>query len=147
MSSGDRPRVPRTLYLVKRAETVIRSGLESCLQPLSVTPAQYVTLALLSEKAEQSSADLARRAGIAPQSISETIASLERKGLIERRENPEHRRILSTRLTDAGAKILAQCDVNVDTLEISLLAAFSPHEIELFKAMLRKIANIGRAER
>ena len=100
---------PRTVYLLKRAETVVRNGLESCLHPLAVTPRQYVTLSLLREERDQSSAELARKAGVTPQSMSETIATLIRKGLIERLENPEHRRILMARLTDTGEALLVEC--------------------------------------
>jgi DNA-binding MarR family transcriptional regulator len=139
MSSKNPQRSPRTLYLVKRAETAIRGGLESCLQPLSVTPAQYVTLSLLNEPEDQSSAELARKAGITPQSMSETIATLEKKGLICRTKNPGHRRILSTKLTDAGATLLKQCDASVDKLEISLLDDISATDLDNLRAMLRKI--------
>ena len=88
----------------------MRSGLDTCLQPLGVTPRQYVTLSLLRDERDQSSADLARKAGITPQLMSETIAMLTAKGWIERLENPGHRRILMTRLTAPGEALLAMCE-------------------------------------
>ena len=120
------PAPPRTVYLVKRAETVVRGGLESCLQPLGVTPRQYVTLSLLRDERDQSSADLSRQAGITPQSMSETIATLIAKGWIERAEHPGHRRILMTRLTAAGEALLGECETMVDAMEATLLAGIAP---------------------
>ena len=94
--------------MVKRAETVVRNGLEACLQPLGITPRQYVTMSLLRDERDQSSAELARKAGITPQSMSETIGTPIRKAMIERLENPGHRRVLTARLTPVGEALLEQ---------------------------------------
>lgn len=130
----------RTLYLVKRAETAGRVGLEACLQDLRVTPGQYTTLSLLASQRDQSSADLARKAGVTPQSMSETIAGLERKGLIARAENPEHRRILTLSLTDEGRALLKRCDVLVDDLEARLLDGLSEDQVEILREALNRMA-------
>ena len=134
---------PRTVYLLKRAETVVRNGLETCLQPLGVTPRQYVTLSLLREERDQSSADLARKAGITPQSMSETIATLTAKGLIERLENPEHRRILMTRLTEAGEALLVGCEAEVNMMEARLLSGLSTGDLDTLRYALRAIVKAG----
>jgi DNA-binding MarR family transcriptional regulator len=136
-------RPPRTVYLVKRAETVVRNGLESCLQPLGMTPRQYVTLSLLRDERDQSSADLARKAGITPQSMSETIAVLLAKHLIERCENPGHRRILMTRLTATGDILLADCETAVDAMEAKLLEAIPARDLDALRAALRAIVKAG----
>lgn len=133
----------RTIYLVKRAETVVRNGLEACLQPLGVTPRQYITLSLLRDERDQSSADLARKAGITPQSMSETIAALIAKGWIERFENPGHRRILMTRLTDAGETLLGGCEDLVEALETGLLSGISRRDRDILRQALRTIVNAG----
>lgn len=134
---------PRTTYLIKRAETVVRGGLETALQPLGVTPRQYITLSLLRDERDQSSAELARKAGITPQSMSETIAALIGRGWIERLENPEHRRILMTRLTKAGERLLTECDTAVDALEARLLAGLSSNDLAALRQGLRGIVKTG----
>jgi DNA-binding MarR family transcriptional regulator len=143
MTSKISARQPRTVYLVKRAETVVRNGLEACLQPLGVTPRQYVTLSLLRDERDQSSADLARKAGITPQSMSETIATLLAKQLIARLENPEHRRILMARLTEAGESLLAASETAVDEMEQQMLAAISPADVDILRQALRSIVKAG----
>ena len=139
MASETASRPRRTVYLLKRAETVVRAGLEACLQPLGVTPRQYITLSLLRDERDQSSAELARKAGITPQSMSETIATLTQNGWIQRSENPEHRRILMTRLTPAGEALLAASEAQVDALEERLLAAVPAGDLDALRNALRHI--------
>lgn len=136
----------RTIYLLKRAETACRAGMETALADLGVTPSQYTTLSLLSGQAEQSSADLARKAGVTPQSMSETIATLERGGLISRAENPQHRRILTISQTEAGRALLAECQGRIDGVEARLLGGLAADETEALRRALTLIAQNG-AER
>ena len=112
----------RTIYLLKRAEALVKAGLEDALRELAVTPGQYTTMALLKTQREISSAELARRVSVTPQSISEMIAVLERKGLIARSESPANKRVLRIGLTPAGAALLKVCDGRVDRFERALLA-------------------------
>jgi DNA-binding MarR family transcriptional regulator len=130
----------RTLYLVKRAETACRIGLETCLPALGLTPSQYTGLSLLAAQKDRSSADLARRAGVSPQFMSEVIAALEGKSLIVRSENPEWRRVLKIELTTTGRELLAQCNRVVDKLESRLLAGLSDQEITVLRKALDQIA-------
>ena len=143
MSDSTDRQPSRTVYLIKRAETVVRAGLAACLQPLGVTPRQYVTLSLLRDERDQSSADLARKAGITPQSMSETIATLIHKDLIERLESPGHRRILMARLTEPGEAMLADCDAVVDALESQLLAGIGTRDLGTLRQTLRAIVRAG----
>jgi DNA-binding MarR family transcriptional regulator len=130
----------RTLYLVKRAETACRSGLELCLSDLDMTPSQFTTMSLLAGRKDQSSADLARRAGVSPQSMSEIITLLERKALIVRSEDPQHRRILKIRLTDHGRKSLTLCQERADALETQLLDGLTTSEVEVLRRGLDQLA-------
>jgi DNA-binding MarR family transcriptional regulator len=130
----------RVLYLVKRAETAARAGLEACLSDLQVTPAHYTIMALLASQRDQSSADLARKAGVTPQTMSEAITALERRRLIARVENPAHRRILKISLTSEGRALLKRCDVLVDAMEQRLLRGLSAQQIQALREALGRIA-------
>lgn len=135
----------RILYLIKRAETAARAGLEAFLQDLGVTPGQYTVLSLLAAKKNQSSAEMARKAGVTPQSMSETISGLERKGLILRAENPEHRRILNITLTKEGQALLTKCDGQTDQLEDRLLEGLTDSQLDELRDSLQTIIqNQGR---
>src|SRR5262245_14012367 len=95
-----------TVDLLKRAELAVRGCAEATLLQFDLTPAQFLVLFRLKyAMAPVSSADLARAAGIRPQSVVDIIGPLERDGLIRRREAPEHRRILRITLTAAGEQL------------------------------------------
>jgi DNA-binding MarR family transcriptional regulator len=129
---------PRTIYLVKRLETLIRVRLEAELQDLALTPGQYTTLSVVNV-GPISSADLARRVGITPQSMSEVIATLERKGLIVRTARDDNRRIADVALTAAGESLLHLAEERVDIVEGDLLRALSPHEEAVLRGTLEAI--------
>ena len=52
-----------------------------------------------------SGADLARRMLIRPQGVQLALTALERRGLVERKQDPQHGRILQAFLTDQGRKV------------------------------------------
>jgi DNA-binding MarR family transcriptional regulator len=131
---------PRTIYLVKRLETLIRVQLEAALQALALTPGQYTTLSIV-HVGPISSADLARRVGITPQSMSEVIAMLERKGLIVRTARDDNRRIADVGLTAAGESLLRQAEERVDVVERSLLDGLSQHEETILRRTLEVVLN------
>lgn len=129
---------PRTIYLVKRLETLIRVRLETALQDLALTPGQYTTLSVI-KVGPLSSADLARRVGITPQSMSEVIASLERKQLVVRQTRGDNRRIADLALTAAGETLLSAADQRVDVLEAVLMDSLSAQDGAVFRSMLERV--------
>ena len=67
-------------------------------------------LAAASAAAERASqADLARRLGIAPPSLSEMVQTLSRKGLIEQVSSSEDRRTKQIALTARGKEVFSKC--------------------------------------
>jgi DNA-binding MarR family transcriptional regulator len=64
------------------------------------------------------------------------IATLERKGLVERRPHPTHGRILQVSLTDEGDKRLEAANPVVRALEKSIEEDFPANEIETVKRWL-----------
>ena len=65
----------------------------------------------------------ARRAYITPQSMNEVVLQLERRGLLKRRPDPAHRRILRATVTARGRSVLGECEAAVAGLEETMLAA------------------------
>ena len=129
----------RSIYLIKRVETIIKNKLEEALRDFGITPAQYTTMSLLKTNIECSSAALARRTVISAQSMSEMIATLERKELIARHEKPSNRRVLQIGLTPSGQEILSHCEKQVDMLEQALFKSFAPDDIVSLRRLLKLI--------
>ncbi len=143
-ASGDDVTGPRTIYLIKRVEAASKASLETALRDLDLTPAQYTTLSLLAPTADISSAELARRVLVTPQSMSEMIVALERKGLIERRENEANRRILHVALSAAGRGLLLQAEGRVDQLEAEL---FRDLDIQAHTDLRQALSTVLRGDR
>src|SRR4051794_14702049 len=119
---------PRISYVVARLERAVRQAINRRVKPYGLTTLQYTTLSVLGRRGELSNAQLARRAYMTPQSMSEVIDALEQKGLIERNPHPNHRRVYPATLTDEGRRVLRACDEAVDELEREMLSAMSPHQ-------------------
>jgi DNA-binding MarR family transcriptional regulator len=112
---------PRISYVVARLERAIRRAINERVGAHGLTVLQYTTLSILGYRGELSNAQLARRAYMSPQAMSEVIEALEGKGLIERAPRPGHRRVLPAVLTAKGRKVLRACDAAVDELESEML--------------------------
>lgn len=93
-------------YALKRAQQALRGHLDTQLRNIGLTTPQYSVLAGLEFSAGLSSAELARRAFVTPQTMQSIIATLERDGLIRRMAHPVHGRVLTTELTPDGRSAL-----------------------------------------
>ena len=74
------------------------------LEPFGLSVPEYTTLSILHAIPGLSNAQLARRSLITPPAMLEVLASLERRGLVERRADPDHARIRRADLTEEGAR-------------------------------------------
>lgn len=128
-----------TSYMIKRAELAVRNCLEVALQQFDLTSNQYLMLLRLNYHGAQSSAQFARAVGVRPQSITDIIGPLERKGLIQRQENPENRRILLITLTTKGQQLMVRAGKVTIQLDRELLADLDAHEISVLRKALEKI--------
>ena len=128
----------RTLLLVRLLELELYHRMVESLLLYELTPTQYMVLSLASDHASLSTADMARRFQIAPQSMNQTVATLLEKRLIARRESPAHRRILHIRPTPSGSKLLAKCDAAIDEVEKSAFGHLAPRDLAVFRKLLVK---------
>jgi DNA-binding MarR family transcriptional regulator len=118
-----------TVYLLKRAELAVRGCAELALGAVDLTPSQYFILFLVQRGEATSSAELARSMGVLPQSMTELIAPLEKKGAILRRPDAGNNRILRIELTAAGEKLFAKGTQAAIRIEKELLEDFDPREL------------------
>ncbi|WP_232830394.1 MarR family winged helix-turn-helix transcriptional regulator [Oceanicella sp. SM1341] len=128
---------PRTMYLLNQVNQSIRTVLETRLRDHRVTGNQYTVLAIVRARDGISSADLARRFFVTPQTMNEIVTGLEKRGLIERRELPENRRILLTYLRPEGARLLEACDVIADELEAGAFDEMPEEDFIALRRILR----------
>jgi DNA-binding MarR family transcriptional regulator len=130
---------PRTSYLVRQLQLRIYAKLAERIKAFELTPAQYMVLSLSMGRNERSSADLARRAQMTPQSMNELTAPLFRKGFMKRRPHPEDSRVLLLSLTNDGQRLLARCDKLMDEVEQEIFGCLDRQNLASLRASLSKI--------
>ena len=132
------------IYLLKRAELAVRGCVEMALAEVALTPSQYFVLFLVETGEATSSAELARASGVLPQSMTELIALLEKRGAIVRTPDSVNNRILRIGLTPAGVKLFEKGTELAIRLERELLEGFDPHDVDELNRRLAAL--ITRAE-
>ena len=128
----------RTSFLLRLLQLEIYNQMVDRLRQFDLTPFQYMTLSRAGHRGTLSGAELARRFRVTPQSMNEVITALEAKQLIERRESPDHGRILNVHLTRAGARLLQKCDQAIDLLEDEAFGELSAAERALFRDIMQR---------
>ncbi len=136
---------PGMSYAMARLHQRLFAGITERVAPYDLTTLQFTTLSVLSRHgAPLSTSQLARRAFMTPQSMSEVIHALERKGLIKRNPHPNHRRTLPATLTAKGRRVLAACDEAVSEFEDAMLDGFSEADRATFRDMIKAaVRNLG----
>jgi DNA-binding MarR family transcriptional regulator len=136
---------PGVSYAVARLHQLLFAGITERVSASGLTTLQFTTLSVLSRHgAPLSTSQLARRAFMTPQSMSEVIHALERKGLIKRNPHPNHRRTLPAALTAKGRRVLAECDRTVAEFEDAMLEGFSAKDRATFLDMVKAaVRNLG----
>jgi DNA-binding MarR family transcriptional regulator len=141
VDAGDDSHPARVGYLIYRVERRIRTRLDSALAAFGVTTSEYVALSILRERDGISNAQLARWTFVTPQAMSLVISALDRRRLVRRRPDPNHRRALRVSVTTRGRRVLAQCDRAMDTIESDMLAGLDPQTIEAVRTALASCAH------
>jgi DNA-binding MarR family transcriptional regulator len=136
---------PGISYAVARLQQRIFAGVTERVGPYDLTTLQFTTLSVLNRHgAPLSTSQLARRAFMTPQSMSEVIHALEAKGYIKRDPHPNHRRTLPATLTAKGRRVLASCEAAVAEFEAGMLHGFTDDECKAFREMVKTaVRNLG----
>lgn len=137
-STSERKDDPLIGSLLKIAETVITRELESRLRKRGVSVTQYLALTMLDRRPDTAAARLAERTFVTAQAMSQTIATLERKKLVERRSVKGDARTQLCRLTPAGQAVFAECHADALAIEAVLLAELDPDEASTLRQLLRR---------
>ncbi len=140
--------LPSTLYLVKQLELAIRAVLDDVLRPHGITTPQYTALTALAARDGLTSAQLARRSFVTPQTMHEQVITLERAGLVSRHKDVTNRRILLIHLTPLGRERMRACAGVVAELEGLVEGVMGADELEEFRDRLerahRAVAPVAR---
>ena len=125
-----------TLYLVHVLTHATRARLDGALEPFGVSSFQFTVLSVIARNEGLSSAALSQRFHVTPQAMGELVQLLERKGLIQRKEDPKNRKILRLKLTVAGNEVWKATNAVVTAFEHTLFAGRSEAEIAMLRTFI-----------
>jgi DNA-binding MarR family transcriptional regulator len=128
------------LWLLKRAFHYGHRAVNEAIRSFGVTPTQLGALNRLLDEPGLSGAELARRLLVTPQAAQLAIAALEERGLVERRADANHGRIVRTFLTEAGRQVVTDCMVPALQAEDEFLSVLTAEERDTLVELLSRLA-------
>ena len=111
------------------------------LRVLDLAPADAGILRLLRVAAGLSQQELATKLTIHPSRLVAILDKLEKRGFVERRANPEDRRLYSLHLTKSGDEGLGAIRKVAQEHQDALLSTLSSEERETLATLLTRIAD------
>ena len=109
------------------------------LKPLGISPAQFPILLELWQKDGLSQQELVERADLKQATIANTLARMERDGLITREPNPDDARSRLIMLTEQARSLQQQSTEIAQAINQTALSDLSADEQKLFLEMAAKI--------
>lgn len=132
-----------TLWWLKQAFYFSLTEVNESVKEHGVTTAQIGVLRQLTNQPGLSGAELARRLLITPQGVQLALTALEKRGLVERKQDPQHGRILQVFLTDEGRAVASAVVADAVAAHERVFGVLSDDEQEQLKVLLRRVIEQG----
>lgn len=132
-----------TLWWLKQAFYFSLTEVNESVKEHGVTTAQIGVLRQLTNQPGLSGAELARRLLITPQGVQLALTALEKRGLVERKQDPQHGRILQVFLTDEGRAVASAVVADAVAAHERVFGVLSDEEQEQLKSLLRRVIEQG----
>jgi DNA-binding MarR family transcriptional regulator len=113
----------------------------SRLQELGLVPPHAGTLRAIAGNPGISQQALASLLGMVPSRLVPLLDELEQRGLVERRDHPEDRRVYALHLTGQGTRTMADLGRIARAHDDAMCTALSTKERELLWSLLSRIAD------
>ncbi len=131
---------PRSVgFLLSQLGFVTSRGFVEALRPLGIDPREWTLLRFVAAAEGHSQQALAERLGIPPSRMVAIVDGLEEGGLMERRPDPDDRRIRALHLTRKGRSVLERAVQVAIEHELRLCAGLDEKEREQLIDLLHKL--------
>jgi DNA-binding MarR family transcriptional regulator len=131
------------LWLLKQAFYFSLTSVNDAIGAHGVSTAQIGVLRQLSNEPGLSGAELARRLLISPQGVQLALTALERRGLVKRKQDPQHKRILQAYLTDEGRNVVATVVADAVAAHENVFGVLTAEEQETLRELLSRVVEKG----
>jgi DNA-binding MarR family transcriptional regulator len=133
----------KILWLLKQAFHFSLTTVNEAISDHGVTTAQIGLMRQLANEPGLSGAELARRLLITPQGAQLALTALERRGLVERKQDPQHGRIMQAYLTDEGRAVTKAVLADAIAAHESVFGVLSADEQQLLHDLLARVVEQG----
>ncbi len=82
--------------------------------------------------------DIAKREHLTAATVTVMLQTMEKNGLIERKNDEKDLRIMRVYITQKGREVQSRCDEAIENMEKEIYEDFTEDEIEAFKKLLTK---------
>jgi DNA-binding MarR family transcriptional regulator len=131
------------LWLLKQAFYYSLTTINDAMRVHGVSTAQIGVLRQLANEPGLSGAELARRLLISPQGVQLALTALERRGLVERKRDPQHGRILQAYLTGEGRDVAGRVVNDAIAAHDEVFGVLSVQEQQTLRELLGRVVEKG----
>ena len=134
--------------LIKRASLKVEKTALTILAPYSMNLTQFKIIVYLynAPPASTRQVDLERAFSMTNPSVTSVLHTLEKKGLVQREENPEDKRSNVIVLTDKATHMQSELEAAGERLEEAITENLSPEERSTLIALLKKCCKTNKME-
>jgi DNA-binding MarR family transcriptional regulator len=135
---ADRP--PRSVgFLMSQLGFLSSRGFMEALEPVGIDPREFLLIRFVAATEGQSQQALAERLSVPASRMVALVDRLEEAGLVERRPDPEDRRVRGLHLTKKGQGVLERAGEIAIDYETRLCAGINREEREQLIDLLQKL--------
>ncbi|MCX4091348.1 MarR family winged helix-turn-helix transcriptional regulator [Nocardia sp. alder85J] len=131
------------LWLLKQAFHFTLRTVNEGISEHGVTTAQIGLMRQLANEPGLSGAELSRRLLITPQGVQMALTALERRGLVERKPDPQHGRIIQAYLTDEGRKVTSAVVTDAIAAHEKVFGVLTAEEQRTLHDLLSRVVEQG----
>jgi DNA-binding MarR family transcriptional regulator len=131
---------PRSVgFLISQLGFFSSKSFAEALKPLGIGPREFLLLRFVAASDGQPQHALAERLGVPPSRMVTLVDQLEEQGLLERRPDPDDRRVRAVHLTKKGRETLGRASEVAIGYERQLCSPLEQDEREQLIDLLQKI--------
>ncbi len=125
---------------IQRTDALLSYSIIEALKPFDITPTQYNVLRILRGSVPNGLCreDIRERLIAQVPDVTRLLDRLEEAGLVDRARDTTDRRLVNTRITDAGLELLKKLDQPVNAAHEKQLGHLSRSELKTLIALLEK---------
>jgi DNA-binding MarR family transcriptional regulator len=126
-------------YLINHLARIFANALAERIRPLGLAPGQFMVLLELWREEGQTQRSLTARLDVEQATMSNTLARMERDGLVVRRPHPEDGRAQSVWLTDRARALEGPATGAANAVNRRMLRSIAPAERAAFLGTMRAV--------